>query len=113
MTDYPDTVQEALAALEHQIRTEKHISLDLPRHILRRAAALLCNTDDSHATIIAYLVSIPFQIFTKESIRMGIALWLGVINEKPAMESRILVEVAQAWERTIRRKQGIFDPNFK
>lgn len=113
MTDYPDTVQEALAALEHQIRTEKHISLDLPRHILRRTAALLCNTDDSHPAIIAYLVSIPFQIFTKESIRMGIALWLGVINEKPAMESRILVEVAQAWERTIRRKQGIFDPNFK
>ncbi|GBF61021.1 phosphatidylinositol 4-kinase [Trichophyton mentagrophytes] len=113
VTDYPDTVQEALAALEHQIRTEKHISLDLPRHILRRTAALLCNTDDSHPAIIAYLVSIPFQIFTKESIRMGIALWLGVINEKPAMESRILVEVAQAWERTIRRKQGIFDPNFK
>ncbi|EFR01804.1 phosphatidylinositol 4-kinase STT4 [Nannizzia gypsea CBS 118893] len=111
--DYPDTVQEALAALEHQIRTERHISLDLPRHILRRTAALLCNTDDSHPAIIAYLVNIPFQIFTKESIRMGIALWLGVINEKPAMESRILVEIAQAWERTIRRKQGIFDPKFK
>ncbi|KAM5451275.1 Phosphatidylinositol 4-kinase stt4 [Microsporum audouinii] len=112
-TDYPETVQEALAALEIQIRTEKHISLDLPRHILRRTAALLCNTDESHPAIIAHLVNIPFQIFTKESIRMGIALWLGVINEKPAMESRILVEVAQAWERTIRRKQGIFDPNFK
>ncbi|KAK2880029.1 hypothetical protein FQN49_000635 [Arthroderma sp. PD_2] len=112
-TDYPETVQEALAALEKQIRTEKHMSLDLPRHILRRTAALLCNTDASHPAIIAHLVNIPFQIFTKESIRMGIALWLGVINEKPAMESRILVEVVQAWERTIRRKQGIFDPNFK
>ncbi|KAF3481744.1 uncharacterized protein GIQ15_04503 [Arthroderma uncinatum] len=112
-TDYPETVQEALAALEKQIRTDKHMSLDLPRHILRRTAALLCNTYDSHPAIIAHLVNIPFQIFTKESIRMGIALWLGVINEKPAMESRILVEVAQAWERTIRRKQGIFDPNFK
>lgn len=63
--------------------------------------------------MIAHLVNIPFQILTRESIKMGISLWLGVINENPTTEPRILVEVAQAWERTIQRKQGIFDPTFK
>ncbi|KAK2750110.1 phosphatidylinositol-4- kinase [Myotisia sp. PD_48] len=111
--DYPGTVQDALEALESRIRQEKKLSLDLPRHILRKAAALLCNSDGIQTALISHLVNIPFQIFTRESIKTGISLWLGVINENPRTEPRIIVEVAQAWERTIHHKQGIFDANFK
>ncbi|WEW60107.1 phosphatidylinositol-4- kinase [Emydomyces testavorans] len=106
-------IQQVLVELESQISQHKRIPPDLLRDTLRRAAALLCNRDVCQTSIISHLVNIPFQLFTKESIKMGISLWLGVINENPETEPRIVVDVAQAWERTIRRKRGIFDPNFK
>ncbi|EEP82937.1 hypothetical protein UREG_07802 [Uncinocarpus reesii 1704] len=110
----PDTedICETLSGLESQISQQKKIPLDTPRNVLRRAAARLCNRADCEPSLISHLVNIPFQIFTKESIKMGISLWLGVINENPETQPRIIVEVAQAWERTLRRKKGIFDPSF-
>ena len=82
------------------------------KDVLRRAAALLCTSKRSQTAIVHYLVTIPFEIFSKESIKLGISLWLGVIHENPRMEPRILTEVAQAWERTINRKVGIFHTRF-
>jgi phosphatidylinositol 4-kinase len=113
---YADTVREmetALAGLELRSTRDKRIPIDIPRNILRRAAALLCSGREVQPSIVSHLVNIPFQLFTIESINMGISLWLGVIHENPKTGSRMLVEVAQAWERTIHRKQGIFNPSFK
>jgi phosphatidylinositol 4-kinase len=106
-------IERALAGLELRSTRDKRIPIDVPRNILRRAAALLCSGREVQPSIVSHLVNIPFQLFTIESINMGISLWLGVIHENPKTESRTLVEVAQAWERTIRRKQGIFNPSFK
>jgi phosphatidylinositol 4-kinase len=80
---------------------------------LRKAAALLCRSDDDLPSIAHYLVDIPFQLFTKESIKFGVSIWLGVINENPKTESRILAEVASAWESTTLARKGIFNPAFK
>ncbi|KAL8950214.1 MAG: hypothetical protein Q9222_003743 [Ikaeria aurantiellina] len=52
-------------------------------------------------------------MFTKQSIRLGISLWLGVINENPLMESRILVEVAEEWESSIRSRIGAFSSKLQ
>ena len=109
-------VQEAesvLSELEVQTSRRHDISIEEIRKVLRRAAALLCCSADALPSIIHHLVAIPFQVFTKESIKLGISLWLGVINENSRTEPRILSEVAQAWERTISRKQGLFDPSFE
>ncbi|KAL1962296.1 hypothetical protein VTN77DRAFT_9839 [Rasamsonia byssochlamydoides] len=105
-------VEVILARLSDQISTGIDVSTDELREALRRAAALLCSGNDAHPSIVHYLVGIPFQTFTKESIKFGISLWLGVIHENPSAESRILAEVAEAWERTVQRKKGIFDPSF-
>jgi phosphatidylinositol 4-kinase len=59
------------------------------------------------------LVAIPFAMFTKQSIKLGISLWTGVINENPRMEPRILMEIAQQWETTINRRLGLFDKRFR
>lgn len=80
---------------------------------LRKAAALLCRSDDDLPSIAHYLVNIPFQLFTKDSIQFGVSIWLGVINENPKTESRILAEVASAWESITLAKKGIFNPTFK
>jgi len=102
-----------LAHLSDQISSGSDVSTDDLREALRRAAALLCSGNDAHPSIVHYLVGIPFQTFTKESIKFGISLWLGVIHENPSTESRILAEVAEAWETTVQRKKGIFDPSFE
>ncbi|RMZ83002.1 hypothetical protein DV737_g1760, partial [Chaetothyriales sp. CBS 132003] len=83
------------------------------KDVLRRAAALLCTSKSPQTTIVHYLVAIPFELFTRDSINLAVSLWLGVIHENPRMEPRILTEVAQAWERTIDRKVGIFSPDFR
>lgn len=101
-----------LAHLEARSIKRKLIPIGELRDVLRRAAALLCRSKTDECTIVRYLVSIPFTLFTKQSIKLGISLWLGVINENPRMESRLLTEIAQHWEVTVQRKLGIFHDQF-
>ena len=52
-------------------------------------------------------------MFTKQSIKLGVSLWLGVINENPQMESRMLIEIAANWENTIRNRMGAFSNKLR
>jgi phosphatidylinositol 4-kinase A len=105
-------VQELLADIENRIAEESHVAVTELRDVLRRAAALLCRSKRTQSTIVHHLVNIPFESFTKATIKLGISLWLGVIHENPRMEPRIFTEISQAWERTIDRKVGIFRDRF-
>lgn len=100
----------ALAHVEARILSKKTTSLDEVRDILRRAAALLCRSENDESAVARYLVSIPFALFTKQSIKLGVSLWLGVINENPRLESKLVNEIAQQWELTITRRVGLFNP---
>ncbi|KAK3330292.1 hypothetical protein B0H66DRAFT_55915 [Apodospora peruviana] len=100
----------ALSHIEKRILSRKATPLSDVRDILRRAAALLCRSEHDECSIVHYLVSIPFAMFTKQSIKLGVSLWLGVINENPRMEPRILTEIAQQWEFSAQKKQGLFSP---
>lgn len=100
----------ALAHVEARILSKKSTSITEVRDILRRAAALLCRSEKDDSAIAHYLVSIPFALFTKQSIKLGVSLWLGVINENPKLESRLLNEIIQQWEFTLGRKVGLFSP---
>ncbi len=106
-------LHDALDDLHRRITHREHVRPSEIKDVLRRAAALLCQSKKSQTAIVHLLVNIPLAIFTKESIKLGISLWLGVIHENSRMESRILTEVAQAWERTIDRQHGIFSNKFK
>lgn len=106
-------IQSSLDLLHDRVCCGDDVPIEELRHALRRAASLLCSSNDGQPSIVYHLVDIPFQIFSKESINLGISLWLGVIHENPYTEPRILTEVAQAWERTINRRLGMFDPDFE
>lgn len=101
-----------LAHLEKRTLQHKFVPIGELRDIMRRAAALLCRSKTDECAIVHHLVGIPFAIFTKQAIKLGISVWLGVINENPRMEARILMEIAQYWETTIYKKMGIFNSNF-
>ncbi|TDZ22058.1 Phosphatidylinositol 4-kinase STT4 [Colletotrichum orbiculare MAFF 240422] len=98
----------ALAHVEARIKSKKNTALHEVRDILRRAAALLCRSERDESAVAHYLVSIPFAMFTKQSIKLGVSLWLGVMNENPRLEPRLLTEIAQQWEMTIQKGQGLF-----
>ena len=104
--------QAILYQIEQRVHGKKAVSMGELREVLRRAAALLCRSKTDQCAIVRYLVGIPFAIFTKQSIKLGISLWLGVINENPRMEPRILTEVAENWERTVETKVGVFSNKF-
>jgi phosphatidylinositol 4-kinase len=110
--DYEDA-NTVLTHLEARTLKHKYIPIGELRDVLRRAAALLCRTKKDECAIVHHLVGIPFAIFTKPSINLGISLWLGVINENPRMEPRIIMEVAQQWETTIHRRLGVFNSKFQ
>jgi phosphatidylinositol 4-kinase A len=106
------SIQDArslLADMEDRTLNHKHVSIAEIRDVLRRAGALLCSTDKDQGAIVHHLVGIPFAVFTKQSIKLGISLWMGVIKENPRMESRILVEIAENWEATVRKGRGLFN----
>jgi phosphatidylinositol 4-kinase A len=99
----------ALAHIEARLLSKKATRLGEVRDILRRAAALLCRSNRDESAVAHYLVSIPFAMFTKQSIKLGVSLWLGVMNENPRLEPRLLTEIAQQWEMTIQRRLGLFN----
>lgn len=102
-----------LALLERRASEKKFVPIGELRDILRRAAALLCRAKSDYCAIAHRLVSIPFAIFTNQSIKLGISLWLGVINENPRLESTILTEIAQNWELTVRNHVGAFSEKLR
>ncbi|KAK7748423.1 Phosphatidylinositol 4-kinase stt4 [Diatrype stigma] len=102
----------ALAHVESRVSGKRLTPLNEVREILRRAAALLCRSEKDESAITHYLVSIPFKLFTKESIKLGVSLWLGVMNENPRMEPRLLAEIVQQWEITLQKKLGLFNPSL-
>jgi phosphatidylinositol 4-kinase len=102
-----------LAEMENRTLNHKHVSIAELRDVLRRAGALLCSTSKDQGAIVHHLVGIPFAVFTKQSIKLGISLWMGVIKENARMESRILVEIAENWESTVRNRRGLFDERLQ
>jgi len=98
----------ALAHIEARLLKKKTTPIGDVRDILRRAASLLCRSQGEECAIAHYMVSIPFAMFTKQSIKLGVSLWLGVMNENPRMEPRVFNEIAQQWEISIQKGLGLF-----
>ncbi|KAL2866787.1 1-phosphatidylinositol 4-kinase STT4 [Aspergillus lucknowensis] len=105
-------MESSLTSIHKAIITGNQVTLSEVRDALQRAAALLCSSNKALTSIAHHLVSLPFRIFSQESIKIGVSVWLGVIHENPKLEPRILFEVVEEWESTVLRKQGLFDPSF-
>jgi phosphatidylinositol 4-kinase len=102
-----------LENIENRASQQQHVSVAEIRDVLRRAGALLCRTHSDEGAIVHHLVGIPFAVLSKQAIKLGISLWTGVIKENPRTESRILAEVAECWENSVRKRRGLFDPRLE
>ncbi|TPX17476.1 uncharacterized protein E0L32_003119 [Thyridium curvatum] len=102
----------ALKYIEARLLLKKATPIGDVRDILRRGASLLCRSQGDECAVAHYMVTIPFAMFTKQSIKLGVSLWLGVMNENPRMESRILNEIAQQWEMSVQKRLGLFSTSI-
>lgn len=115
MVDGEEQVQDEVAelrSLSKRLKGGAKVPSEQVRQTLRNAAGLLSRGAGDSVALIQDLVAIPFIIFTKQSINLGISLWLGIVKERPSLESRVLVEVAAGWESSVRQKKGFFKSNF-
>lgn len=101
--------RKELLTLEARLKNHESVPFSTMRETLRNAAGILSRITTDTAPLIRGLVSIPFIVFTKESIKLGISLWLGVAKENPSLEARILSEVAAGWEASVRLHKGFFN----
>ncbi|KAK5109748.1 hypothetical protein LTR62_006588 [Meristemomyces frigidus] len=109
----PSDEASALQALAARLRSREIVPFAELRDTLRNAAAVLSGSVDDRSVLIHDLVGVPFAVFTKQSISLGISLWLGLIKENPALETRILAEIAAGWEATVRLRKGFFYDAFQ
>ena len=111
----PTEIKEAiqLRRLSRKLQAREYVPFAEVRDTLRDAAGVLTKGSPDRTPLIADLVGIPFSMFTKQSINLGISLWLGVVKENPNLESRVLVEIASGWEASLRLKKGFFDTSFQ
>lgn len=115
IVDGDEPVEEDAAALKRlsqRLKTHGQVSFGEVREILRNAAGSLSRNAADRVALIQDIVAIPFALFTKQSINLGISLWLGIIKENPSLESRILVEVAAGWEASVRLRKGFFSTSL-
>ena len=106
-------IQGALENIEKRISDGENIDIDNVREILRLAAALLCrlrNGDDR--SIVRPFVKIPFSIFTKRAIKLGLLLWMSVSQENPSLDPEIVSEIVKNWKTTVETRKGIFDSDY-
>ncbi|KAG0641100.1 kinase-like domain-containing protein [Tuber brumale] len=108
----PDSAEALLSQMESKDYENEFVPIGELRDILKRAAALVCRSDKDQGVLIRGLVGIPFAVFSKKSINLGISLWTGVIHEEPRLQSRILTEIARNWEITVEKKMGLFSDSF-
>lgn len=113
LTESAVELERMLSQIYERVNAGNDISAREVSDALQRAAALLCSSSYDHPYVIHCLVALPFRIFSKHSIQLGVSLWLGVIHENPRVEPRILVEVMGCWEKTVEHKKGLFDPSFE
>ncbi|WPH03082.1 Hypothetical protein R9X50_00595600 [Acrodontium crateriforme] len=104
---------DALRSLAQRLRAHELVPFAEVREILRSAAGVLSRSTSDETPLIQDVVGIPFAIFSKQSINLGISLWLGVVKENPSLETRILAEVASGWERSVHLQKGFFHASFR
>lgn len=105
--------REQLATLAAEVGSKRR---QLPfaelRRLLYRTAALVVALPEPDYELLHFIVSIPFLVFTPESISTACQVWTWIIGARPELETKIMVELTIGWALTAKTRKGIFSPNL-
>ncbi|KAK9458076.1 hypothetical protein V1511DRAFT_465025 [Dipodascopsis uninucleata] len=111
-SEYPskefNNLKMILENMQEKVEQKKYVSIAELRETLLRAASFSLKNQKMSASLMKYVVSIPFMIFSKQSIKLGVSLWLWILNEASQLQSRLLGEILFRFEYSIRRSEGLY-----
>ncbi|KAK7206285.1 hypothetical protein BZA70DRAFT_256117 [Myxozyma melibiosi] len=103
-----NSIKAVLVSLQDRVSKKRFVSIAELREGLLRTAEFILECKKYSAELVHYVVHIPFMVFSKQSIKLGVSLWLWLLNEAPQLQSRILAEIALGFEWSIRRREGLY-----
>ncbi|KAF8978635.1 phosphatidylinositol-4- kinase [Entomortierella lignicola] len=103
-------LRENLQKMARQAKDGKLISNADLATALHRAVSALVTLDKVEEDLVKMIAWIPIYLFTPESLKIGTSVWNWLITEKPAVERRLMSEVASGWAWASRNKKGLFSP---
>ncbi|KAI9260780.1 hypothetical protein BY458DRAFT_439897 [Sporodiniella umbellata] len=113
-THKPNQVANIIKKLESVLKdikaTHKKIHGSNLRRLLLQAASLAVSSPKVHPDLIQYIVTIPVQIFTVESIEIGVDAWTWILIERSDIEERLMTEISNMWSWAQRHRKGLFSP---
>ena len=103
----------SLAEVERKLGESLPVSLPDICEAMRSAAAVLCRSESASSRLLQQLVKLPFVNFTKTSVKFGISLWMGIINERAYLEPRIIAEIGANLEKITKLRRGAFNSKLR
>ncbi|TIA89442.1 hypothetical protein E3P99_02073 [Wallemia hederae] len=84
--------------------------LTLPdlKRLLWRCAGILVASNKLDFELLHYLVSVPFQVFTGDSITTALEVWIWLFHERADFQTKIILEICDQWLSTIKSRKGLF-----
>ncbi|KAF9190169.1 phosphatidylinositol-4- kinase, partial [Haplosporangium sp. Z 767] len=101
-------LRESLQKMIQQVRSDLLVSNKDLANALHRAVSALVTLDKIEEDLVKMIAWIPIYLFTPDSLKIGTSVWNWLITEKPAVEKRLMSEVAAGWEWSCRHKKGLF-----
>jgi len=103
-------LRENLQKMVQQVKNDQFISNKDLANALHRAVSALVTLDKIEEDLVKMIAWIPIYLFTPDSMKIGTSVWNWLITEKPAVEKRLMSEVASGWAWASRHQKGLFSP---
>ncbi|KAI1320618.1 phosphatidylinositol-4- kinase [Mortierella claussenii] len=103
-------LRENLQKMAQQVKNDQFISNKDLANALHRAVSALVTLDKIEEDLVKMIAWIPIYLFTPDSMKIGTSVWNWLITEKPAVERRLMSEVASGWAWATRHQKGLFSP---
>ncbi|KAI7830285.1 hypothetical protein BC939DRAFT_392956 [Gamsiella multidivaricata] len=101
-------LRENLQKMLQQVKDDQFVSNKDLANALHRAVSALVTLDKIEEDLVKMIAWIPIYLFTPDSLKIGTSVWNWLITEKPAVEKRLMSEVASGWAWTTRHQKGLF-----
>lgn len=108
-----NSLLSSLKSYMEDIKYKRSVSFERLRSTMFRAAACVITLPVVHPELLHYLVTVPVQLFTPESLLIGTDIWNWLLIERPDMEKRLMVEMLSMWGWAQRHRKGLFSPILK
>ncbi|CAH7669300.1 hypothetical protein PPACK8108_LOCUS3895 [Phakopsora pachyrhizi] len=102
-------IKEELSSMSRSLKQGgKRPSPSFLTTVLYKAGSHVVASSKPDPEILSRIISIPIRSFTPFSCSLGLELWTWLIDAKPEVEIKLVTEVLNMWDWTLRRRKGLF-----